>query len=407
MGKRDETKVVPTLWKPENASIHVITTSRDNGVPQVAGLLQVAQMSWDVMLYFPPAASISTLILKTKSSVAWQDADDALQQQQIAESQYAASDPDSTDTHADGSYTSENSLVLKPNRQTVTAPQALMSLPPALSPAADVIDIHGIQSKGTSRRLLLHHLQENIFPCLPLETPTRSQLNEILALGVDQPFLLDAALGVSACHLRWLTTSGGKILHRVAEHFHQARALNSLQTALRARLTQQSADALVLTAVFLNLLSLPNVGVADPSYSWVFSTRPDRLNWLSLALGMKPLLCATSPYHQNSILTWMFAASDTSTGLFHRSLPHTWNLSNVPDHWLQLFGIYHPRRISQGSACGFADTLRLLAELRLIQPRPENFLLYCQVVGTLDLSFRDDLKRCNERALWIVGFWLA
>lgn len=60
--KRD---VVPTVWMAENASMRVLTSSL-----QVAGLVQVVQSSWDVVLYFPQphAVPASNLNIPKSSS---------------------------------------------------------------------------------------------------------------------------------------------------------------------------------------------------------------------------------------------------------------------------------------------------------------------------------------------------
>lgn len=48
----DRRKAVPTVWDPTNATIRIVKgTSGDT--EQETGLVQIAQMSWDLMLYFP------------------------------------------------------------------------------------------------------------------------------------------------------------------------------------------------------------------------------------------------------------------------------------------------------------------------------------------------------------------
>ncbi|GAM35853.1 hypothetical protein TCE0_017r04502 [Talaromyces pinophilus] len=64
--KRDGAELlVPTVWMAENASMRVMTSSL-----QVAGLVQVVQSSWDVVLYFPPphAVPASNLNIPKSSS---------------------------------------------------------------------------------------------------------------------------------------------------------------------------------------------------------------------------------------------------------------------------------------------------------------------------------------------------
>ncbi|KAK2593460.1 hypothetical protein QQS21_008833 [Conoideocrella luteorostrata] len=251
---------------------------------------------------------------------------------------------------------------------------------------------------GTPRMLLMHHFQ-HFFPDLQLLE--RADLDPILSLSMCRPFLLDAMLAVSASHLR--SQSVTKSSHRIAEHFQQALALKNFQGALQGPLDQQTADALLLTAMFINLLNFSVVeDDRDVFQSWVYTDHPERLGWLSLSLGIKPLICATEMFRENTILWWMYDAGGNRSGPF-RGLEEYLNLHSVPSHWLDLFEL--PRDAKPGHR--MFDPIRILKEINGLEPIPGHFFLYVNLIGDLDGEFRDELERRDERAMWVIGYWLG
>lgn len=131
----------------------------------------------------------------------------------------------------------------------------------------------------------LHQDWGQIFdiPCSP----------EILSLFKSHSLVRNTILAITACHLRHV--SPGVIHHRVAEHFQQSLALHDYQATLdtpRQELGQSDVDVLLVSAVLLNILALtlPESGTSEVSDSWVFSLRQDRLGWLALQAGLRPLI---------------------------------------------------------------------------------------------------------------------
>lgn len=250
---------------------------------------------------------------------------------------------------------------------------------------------------GTPRIVLMHHFQ-HLFPELLMLDG--AQVNPILSLGLCRPFLLDSILAVSASHLR--VQSATKSSHRIAEHFQQALALKNFQGALTGPLDQQTADALILTAMFLNLLSFSSIEDESIEGSWAYSDHHDRLGWLSLSLGIKPLIYATETFRPDSILSWMFDSSDDEAKTFHGAW-ESMNLEGVPQHWLELVGL-NPESTPDAK---YFQTVRILSETTRLEPKPEYFFLYANMIGTLDVDFRFELERRDEAAMWLMGYWLG
>ena len=100
---------------------------------------------------------------------------------------------------------------------------------------------------------------------------------EIISLSKSHSLVRNTILAITACQLRHV--SPGILPHRIAEHSQQSLALHSFQRILdtpREKLGQSGVDALLLSAVLLNIIafSLPESetassggGESDPSMS--------------------------------------------------------------------------------------------------------------------------------------------
>lgn len=242
------------------------------------------------------------------------------------------------------------------------------------------------------------------------------QIASVLRLGMSRPYLLDATLAVAASHLRHMyqqaTTTGGPLqvsaasdtiaACRVAEHYQQSLAIKGFYRALAEPLDQDGADSVIISSMMLNLLSFALDEEEDPSQSWVFSNAPTRLAWFSLNMGLAPILMNTKEFHEKSILRYIFDSSDDEEKTYHGDDPKT--LFNVPAHWLRLCGLeYH----SDNPGHVLYEPVRILAELRPIPVTNQSFFLYMAFFGKLGTEFRALLEASDERAMWLLGFWLG
>jgi hypothetical protein len=212
-------------------------------------------------------------------------------------------------------------------------------------------------------------------------------------------------LAVAARHLTHHTADPSE--HRLAEYCHQASALNSFQVALSQPLDQSRADALLLTSMLLNMLAWSLVEDDDPTKSWVFSSDDDRLGWLVLIMGFKPLLMATASYREPSVLMPIFLASDDEGRSFSRQL---FGIDLVPEHRKRLATVGSASQ--GGSQCrNYSGQLlvpiTLLSALHRMAARKEDLFKFLQFVGSLEPDFRQLLFERDERALWVFGFWLG
>ncbi|KAK7218279.1 hypothetical protein V2G26_006282 [Clonostachys chloroleuca] len=254
---------------------------------------------------------------------------------------------------------------------------------------------------GTPRFTLLRHFY-HVFAQLDMFDGVAT--DPVVSLALSRPHLMNAMLAVSASHLRCHATTPVPS-HRIAEHYQQSLAVRGFQTALEESWDPLSADALLLTSMLLNLLTFSIVEDDDPWKSWVFSDDPDRLGWLGLHLGMKPLLISTAAYRkEGTMLQWMFDASDDDKRTFNGT-PQP--LDRVPRAWTELCGISPSQAHRPDPDHVFYEPVRILGELKDMEPRHELLFIYVSFVGKLHNEFRRLLESGNPAAMWLFGYWLG
>jgi hypothetical protein len=242
----------------------------------------------------------------------------------------------------------------------------------------------------------------------------------VISLSQINPLIRSTVLAISASHLRHI--SPGVLQHRIAEHFQQTVALKDFQAVLGTpveQLDQAAADAILMSATLLNIIAfaLPeseNMDKIEPKTSWVFSPRKDRLSWLALQAGFRPLLLTLSPYLDNTICYLapiFFAASERQSWEFSRM---DRGLEGIPELWIKVFEL---TTNDSGSGNGFEGTgsasaifrpaVTILAHLQHIEPLQGNVFRNLQFLIKAHPEFRALLYDRDPRALWVFGFFLG
>ncbi|GJN73399.1 C6 transcription factor [Purpureocillium lilacinum] len=263
-----------------------------------------------------------------------------------------------------------------------------------------------VADHGTTVRIL-HHFHRHWDQIFPMAYDS-----EIMELSKSNPLVRSTILAVAACHLRTVAPARE---HQVAENLQLYLALQCYRNALgtpRERLGLTGINTLLIAATLLNMaaFALPSAEAdeqPDPSASWVFSTREDRLGWMALQAGLRPLLIAMAPYQPQiaDYLGSVFLGVDESSLLIRRlsQVP-----DNIPSHWVEAFGLHG---VSDNFGCESTDAYRVpatvLANLRNLEPVPHNVFLYLMFMGKTHGEFRALLLRRDDRALWLVGYWLG
>ena len=286
---------------------------------------------------------------------------------------------------------------------------------------------------GTSGLDLMRHFQRHWDDIFHMP-----QSPEIMALFKSNSLIRNTMLAITACHLR--TAFSGVLQHRIAEHFQTSLALQDYQRALEVpqeHLGQSGADALLLSAVLLNVLAfaLPESeapdtinGDADLRTSWVFTTHENRLGWLALQAGVRPLMRSMVPYFESalSFLSLIFFGTREENWMLLQRSPDL----GIPEAWIKVFqlentecdgecgtidsrkagsashnqsiAVYHPKPVNV-----YHIPVIVLAQLRNLEFRHSDVFKNLSFLGKVQSEFRALLYDRDERALWLFGYWLG
>ncbi|KAK7887920.1 hypothetical protein LTR67_009314 [Exophiala xenobiotica] len=289
-----------------------------------------------------------------------------------------------------------------------------------LSTTSSITALYPSPKNGTPGIQLLHHFCTNWDAIFRM--PGR---DELVSLSQSNSLIRNTILAITACHLRHVSPGrpGIVLQHRIAEHFYQSLAIQDFQMALETpgkSLGQQGVNALLLAALLLNMIAftLPHQdnGVEeDPKSSWVFSFREDGLGWLALQAGLRPLLISLSAYLEKTVAFLdpiMFGHGKAGW----REIRNFQSLGIVPESWIRAFKLKNDgfscesntsNAEDQNDADVFGPATIALAYLRSIHPPRSTILLNWVFLTKIHGDLKSLLYNRDERALWLLGYWLG
>ncbi|KAF2115379.1 hypothetical protein BDV96DRAFT_646382 [Lophiotrema nucula] len=261
---------------------------------------------------------------------------------------------------------------------------------------------------------LLSHLHRDWTEIFSIEN------NNLLAnLFCENSLVRNAFLAISACHMRHL--SPRNVHHQLAQHQLQALVFQEYQQALstpREKFNHSVASSIMLGALVINMLNfiLYETGDQDDiSSSWVFSDRDDRLGWLALQAGVRPLLLSLGLYMETTLqfLGPIFLGNMRTK--WPPPHPHQ-SLQDVPPHWVKVFELdglnggcdVKPFESLAQATTGqiFRPLIEVLAYLR-DHEKQLNVFANLQFLSKISPEYRKMLFDREPRALWIIGYWLG
>jgi hypothetical protein len=262
------------------------------------------------------------------------------------------------------------------------------------------------KKNGTSNVYLISHLQRHWNDIFNMPG-----CHQVIFISGTNSVVYNSLLALSACHLR-LTSPSSQ--HYVAECFQQSLALKHYRKTLETpynKLDQPTLDGLLLSTVLLNILAFGQQEYhkanadTNPIESWVFSQHEDRLGWLALQAGVKPLMLSMASRSMSYMDDSMLFLGPILFGEDRKIWPEIGrapNLENVPQDWITFFGLRDPNTLDV-----FGHPVAALMHLRNLSPTPESVYLCFQFLWKLTPTFRQLLYERNERAMWIIGCWLG
>ncbi|RMZ88275.1 hypothetical protein DV736_g4506, partial [Chaetothyriales sp. CBS 134916] len=257
----------------------------------------------------------------------------------------------------------------------------------------------------------------------------------LIELSKSHSLVRNALLAVTASHLRHV--SPGVLQHRIAEHFQQTLAIHDCRKLISvppAELGQSGVNILMLSTVLLNMLAftLPESDITtgsrsrsepDPSTSWVFSPHENRLGWLALQAGTRPMLRAADAYFEPAmnLLSQIFLRPGDNSWT-QRRLSHS--LEGVPAKWIKFLSLDGSTHDGTGNPCEIpgGPITRITPELygnifrpavvalsrSLNVPRHDfNIFKDLPFLSKVHSELRTLLYLRDERALWLFGYWLG
>lgn len=242
---------------------------------------------------------------------------------------------------------------------------------------------------------------------------------DLFSLSQSSSLVRNTLLAITACHLRH--KSPNTLQHRIAEHFYQSLAIRDFQKSLETpgeSLGQQGVNTLLLAALLLNILAfaLPhqdniNGGedIDDPKSSWVFGSKEQGLGWLSLQAGLRPLLISLRAYTEKTVAFLdpiMFGHGTAGWSKIRKFQ----SLRIVPETWIRAFRLknaYDSFNCEADQNDVFGSTVIALAYLRSVNLTQGMILVNWVFLGKIHGELKTLLYERDERALWLLGYWLG
>ena len=191
---------------------------------------------------------------------------------------------------------------------------------------------------------MLHHFIDVVGPNMYSKEVLQAKAIDIWSLARSVPHVMHAVLASAALHLNATSPSRS---HALIEAGHWVQASASFRTALANMSTSTNVDPILTTCMLLNLLSFANVDTHAPITSrWPLAPDipgTDPLQWLSVQLGITPLLTGlSSKTIDNSIWMPLFLASNYMYLYDERD-----GMVDVPGEWCTLLGITEESKIDE------------------------------------------------------------
>ena len=214
----------------------------------------------------------------------------------------------------------------------------------------------------------------------------------VLDQAKQHPHLMHSMLAVSALHLNHV---GNKEYRRLGLG-HLQVALPKFRESVSRPILPQESPHILYSAMLITLhyFCIESRSVTD---SWVFSSAPDRLDWLAVQQGLAPLFGATKQHHTNTFMTPVFKIVEGDEAA----------VSGLPISMLDLCGY---------TATATEDELRNnpyllpLQQLNALMPLARvlpHVLKYLRFMASFDKRFFNLISINDPRALLIMSYGFA
>jgi hypothetical protein len=155
---------------------------------------------------------------------------------------------------------------------------------------------------------------------------------------------------------------------------------------------------MLLNAMSFSFIEDSNLGHSE---SWIFSSSPQSLYWLSVQLGLRHLLLGTRAFRMDNGLLFLFLSCNDDCNTLTTERAGTKGLA------LELAEIYGLDETPTSDRNPYHDTLQELIPLMSLVPSFENLFKFLHWFGSVDKPFFTMLREKDPPALLIFGYWLS
>lgn len=214
----------------------------------------------------------------------------------------------------------------------------------------------------------------------------------VLDQAKQHPHLMHSMLAVSALHLNHF---GNKDYRRTGLT-HLQVALPKFRESVAGPISPQESPHILYSAMMITLhyFCINSRSVTD---SWVFSSAPDRLDWLVVQQGLNPLFSATRKHHTDTYMTPIFKLVDGDQAAE----------SGVPTGLLELCGYTPTSTVEELARNPYAAPLQQLNALMPLERNLASVLKGLRLMASFDKNFFALISANDPRALLIMSYGFA
>lgn len=257
----------------------------------------------------------------------------------------------------------------------------------------------GMSKTSTEQRLIKHY---DIVTSQAVDTITFSNFlagdrsPQYRAMVLDQakqhPHLMHSMIAVAALHLNHV----GIKEYRRAGLAHLQVALPKFRKSVAGPIPAQESPHILYSAMLITLyyFCIDDTSVTS---SWVFSSSPDRLDWLVVQQGLAPLFGATKQHHADTFMTPVFKIIEGSEAANY----------GLPVQMLNLCGYTADATEEDLKNNPYTPPLTQLNALMPLERTLPNLLKYLRFMAAFDKRFFNLVSVNDPRALLIMSYGFA
>ncbi|KAJ5578239.1 uncharacterized protein N7459_007203 [Penicillium hispanicum] len=222
--------------------------------------------------------------------------------------------------------------------------------------------------------------------------------NDVMKLGIENPFLMHIILNITAIHDRYLSKAPDGARRSLAEAYHGAKGAALLSKKLSAPIRPQDRDPLWASAAMLGVASMTSIEASSAQEAWPLKPfNPSDLDWLNMAVGKEAIWKVTDPLRPDSIF---YVMADDYLTITAKPAPR--HIKDIPYNFVELCGLDEPLAMDRNPYYCPVSVLTDVRENLWKKGAIPRYITFLSIMGS---TFRILLERKDARALLILAYW--